>query len=216
MLLFAHAGIALGAGILLDKSLFGSQPFSTGSKSQSSPCMLSAHNCPPGNWTSHLTSVKNHLDYRFLLIGSLLPDLIDKPVGGVFFYETFQNSRIFAHTLCFTIFLAILGIYVYKKWKKLWFLILSFGSAIHLILDKMWLNPGALLWPIYGWSFVKSDATNFFTWLPEMFLALTINPYVYMPEILGFGILAWFAARMIQTRNVHAFVRTGLAGQFPQ
>ena len=73
MLLFAHAGITLGAGILLDEALFGNQPFSAGSKSWSSPCVLSAHDC------------------------------------------SLQNGRIFPHTLRFTIFLAILGTYVYKR-----------------------------------------------------------------------------------------------------
>ena len=215
MLLFAHVGIALAAGILLDKSLIRSEPFSScliyQAKSPNKLGNYSAPDCPSGKRTSPLTSVKNRLDYRFLLIGSLLPDLIDKPIGDVFFYQTFQNGRIFAHTLCFTIFLAILGAYVYKRWKKPWFLILSFGSAIHLILDKMWLNPRTLLWPIYGWSFAKTDPVNFFEWLPEMFRALVTNASVYVPEIIGFGILAWFAAKFIRTGNVNAFIRNGLA-----
>lgn len=210
MLLFAHAGITLGAGILLGKSLAKSEPFSTESKSRPPSPMLSAPDCPSGNRTSLLTSVKNHLDYRFLLVGSLLPDLIDKPIGDIFFYETFQNGRIFAHTLCFTICLTVLGIYVYKRWNRLWLLILSFGSAIHLILDKMWLNPRTLLWPIYGWGFAKLDSANFFEWLPEMFHALVTNPSVYVPEIIGLGILAWFVAKLIRTGNVNAFIRNGL------
>ena len=212
MLLFAHMGIALGAGVLLDKSLIGSEPFSAESKSRSSSPMLSAPDCPSGNRTSLLASVKNRLDYRFLLVGSLLPDLIDKPIGDILFYETFQNGRIFGHTLCFTICLAILGVGVYKKWRKLWLVILSFGSAIHLILDQMWLTPRTFLWPIYGWNFPKCDSTNFFQWLPEMFHTLVTNPYVYVSEIVGFGILAWFVAKLIRTGNGNAFVKNGLAG----
>ena len=212
MLLFAHMGIALGAGILLDKALFGSLPFSTESKPQSSPGAPFAQDCSRGSQTSPFISVKTRLDYRFLLIGSLLPDLIDKPIGDIFFYKNLQNGRIFGHTLCLTVFLAVLGIYVYKRWKKSWFLALSFGSAIHLILDEMWLNSRTLLWPMYGWSFARSDPTDFFGWLPEMFHALATNPYVYVPEIIGCGILAWFAARMIQTHSIKAFLTTGLVG----
>lgn len=227
MLLFAHMGITLGAGILLDKSLTGSHPFSTKSKFQlSSPSLRArapsqsfehseeAANRQRSNLSDNpptsLASPKKHLDYRFLLIGSLLPDLIDKPIGDVFFYQTFQNGTIFAHTLCFTIFLALLGAYVYRGWKKSWCLMLSFGCAIHLILDGLWLDPRTLFWPIYGWSFPKLDPVNFFGWLPEMFQELVANPIVCIPELAGFAILAWAAVRLIQMGKVHAFITNGL------
>jgi len=225
MLLFAHVGITLGAGILLDKSLTGSHPFSTKSKLQLSspplPATPSSLRASPSslraersnlsdNPPTSLASPKKHLDYRFLLIGSLLPDLIDKPIGDVFFYQTFQNGVIFAHTLCFTIFLALLGAYVYRRWKKSWCLILSFGCAIHLILDGMWLQPHTLFWPIYGWSFPKLDPVNFFGWLPVMLRELVTMPIVYISELIGFAILAWATVRLIQMRKVHAFITNGL------
>lgn len=211
MLLFAHTGITLGAGILLDRSLIGSDPFSAKNNSRSSPRVLSMRDFSPGNRTSRLHLLKNHPDYRLLLIGSLLPDLIDKPIGDIFFYQTFRNGRIFGHTLCFTVCLAVLGACVYKRWKKLWFLILSFGSAMHLILDQMWLNPRTLLWPAYGWSFARVDSTDFFGWLPDMFHALMTNTSVFVSELIGFSILAWFAARLIQKRQVYAFITRGTA-----
>jgi inner membrane protein len=227
MLLFAHMGIALGAGILLDKSLTGSHPFSTNSKFQlSSPSLRArapsqsfehseeAANRQRSNLSDNpptsLASPKKHLDYRFLLIGSFLPDLIDKPIGDVFFYQTFQNGQIFAHTLCFTIFLALLGAYVYRGWKKSWCLMLSFGCAIHLILDGLWLHPRTLFWPIYGWSFPKLDPVNFFGWLPGMLHILVANPIVYISELVGFAILAWAAVRLIQMGKVHAFITNRL------
>ena len=227
MLLFAHMGIALGAGILLDKSLTGSHPFSAKNKfqlsspslrarapSQSSEPSEEAANRQRSNLSDNpptsLASPKKHLDYRFLLIGSLLPDLIDKPIGDVFFYQTFQNGQIFAHTLCFTIFLALLGAYVYRGWKKSWCLMLSFGCAIHLILDGLWLAPRTLFWPIYGWSFPKLDPVNFFGWLPGMLHILVANPIVYISELAGFAILAWATVRLIQMGKVHAFITNGL------
>jgi inner membrane protein len=200
MLLFAHVGVTLGAGILLDKLLTGNRPFGIKTESQ-----FSSDNPPPS-----LDPPKKHLDYRFLLIGSLLPDLIDKPIGGIFFYQTFQNGRIFAHTLCFTILLALLGAYVYWRWKKSWFLILSFGSAIHLILDGMWLEPRTLLWPLYGWSFPKVDIPAFFAWLPEIFHILATEPIVCISELIGFAVLAWMGVRLIQTRKVYALITNGL------
>lgn len=214
MLLFAHVGVTLGAGILLDKLLTGNDPFGIRSRFQSSSSLLQAEapstsNLSDGPPTSP-DPPRKHLDYRFVLIGSLLPDLIDKPIGGIFFYQTFQNGRIFAHTLCFTILLALLGAYVYRRWRKSWFLILSFGSAIHLILDGMWLEPRTLLWPLYGWSFARVESVNFFAWLPEMFHALATEPGAYISELIGFAFLACVTVRLIQTRKVYALITNGL------
>ena len=64
----------------------------------------------------------------FLLPGLAL-DRIKATVATADKNQTFRNGRIFGHTLCFTVCLAVLGACVYKRWKKLWFLILSFGSA---------------------------------------------------------------------------------------
>ena len=80
---------------------------------------------------------------------------------------------------------------------------------LHLILDQMWLEHQTLLWPLYGWSFAKVDAVDFFGWLPIMLYHLTTNAAVYVPEIIGFTILVWFAARLIQKKQVYAFIRSG-------
>jgi len=218
MLLFGHAGVTLGAGILLDKLLTGNHPF--GIKTNPQPSSLSSRPSPRSLRAerSNLSDdpptspdpPRKHLDYRFLLVGSLLPDLIDKPIGGIFFYQTFQNGRIFAHTLCFTILLALLGACVYRRWRKSWFLILSFGSAIHLILDGMWLEPRTLLWPLYGWSFARVESVNFLAWLPKMFHTLATEPGAYISELIGFAFLACVTVRLIQTRKVYALITNGL------
>ncbi len=36
-----------------------------------------------------------------MLIGSMLPDIIDKPLGGLICKETLGNGRTYAHTLLF-------------------------------------------------------------------------------------------------------------------
>ena len=188
MLLFGHLGITLGVGVALDKWLARGRYFNIEPEKEEG-CFQEHDGA--GRETLHHV-VKKYSNYVFLLVGSLLPDIIDKPIGGIIFYNTFHNGRIFSHTLCFILFLAILGTFIHKRWDKPWGFILCFGSAIHLILDRMWLTPHTLLWPIYGWNFPKCDSLNFFQWLPVMFHTLVTNPYVYVSEIIGFGILAWF------------------------
>ena len=55
------------------------------------------------------------IDYRAVLVGSILPDIIDKPIGAYLFRSTFHNSRIFAHTLLFSVLLMLMGVEVELK-----------------------------------------------------------------------------------------------------
>ncbi len=55
------------------------------------------------------------IDPRYLAIGALLPDLIDKPIGRVIFASTLANGRIIGHTLLFTLLIALTGAPVREK-----------------------------------------------------------------------------------------------------
>ena len=112
------------------------------------------------------------LDYRLVLIGSMLPDLIDKPLGGVIL--PLGNGRIYSHTLLFL--LTVLAV-----------LVLVGGTALHQILDFMWQDPQTFLWPLYGWGFPMGDAG---VWL-SMWLTNLIKPQVLIPELVGLLILAY-------------------------
>ena len=71
MLIFGHAGITLGAATLLTGALSSSR------FSQKVP----AANPSPGDKVSWFTYLGSYIDIRLLLIGSLLPDIVDKPIG---------------------------------------------------------------------------------------------------------------------------------------
>ena len=92
-------------------------------------------------------------DYRILLLGSLLPDLADKPVALLFKNIFMGASRLYGHTLLFSILLLIMGSYLWKRHNSAGVLVLAFGATFHQLLDGMWNNPATMLWPIQGWSF---------------------------------------------------------------
>lgn len=117
--------------------------------------------------------------------GSILPDLIDKPLGHLLFYEFFHNNRIFAHTLLFVAILFILSVYLYQKGHK-WMPFLALGSFIHLILDEMWKSPKTLFWPLYGFDF---ETVNLENWVANNIYALFHNPKIYIPELIGLIII---------------------------
>jgi len=197
MLPFAHTGITLGAAWLLKSGLTRGPMLSATRRDY-------AREVNPR--TPHRSGVS--MDYRLVIFGAMLPDLVDKPIGVFLFRDTFSNGRIFCHTLLFLIVISLAGLYLYKSRGKLWLLILSFGTFTHLILDQMWLDPGTLLWPIYGFTFPKVDLSN---WTLNMWHMLQTDPAVYVPEIVGAIILAGFVAVSVHRRKVYAFIRNGVA-----
>ena len=92
-------------------------------------------------------------DRRWVLpiaIGSVLPDLIDKPIGNLLFADIFGNGRIFMHSLfIFCIFLLI-GIVIWKRWAHPGLMALALGLFSHQVLDLMWEDPKAWYFPLFG------------------------------------------------------------------
>ena len=149
------------------------------------------------------------IDYRVVMVGALLPDLIDKPIYFLS-HNYFGEGRLFAHTLLFLIILTIGGIYLYKSRRKLWLLLLAFGTFTHLILDLMWLQPRTLLWPIYGITFPREHYTTLSRWFSEMWHTFLADPLVSAPEVIGAIIIVVFFAVLIRRRKLYAFIRYGL------
>ncbi len=208
MLLFVHVGITLASAALgfglrdkLRHGLTEDEVEEISSTGDSHPS-----NEHPGSKPSFYRSLANRMDIRFLLIGSLLPDIIDKPIGVYFFRETFSNGRIFSHTLLFFVLITIVGFLINKYSGKTWGLALSFGTLFHLILDEMWLTPQTLLWPLYGFGFDKYEIAN---WLVNILHGLLEKPKLYVPEIIGFVVLMLFIWELLHRRAIIRFLRKG-------
>jgi inner membrane protein len=209
MLLFGHIAIPLGAVILLNGAISRSQASPTVNESKGNPQPspeVAPQNRSSGGTTSRFASLLNRIDMRLLIIGLLLPDIIDKPIGLFIFRDTFSNGRIFSHTLLFLILITLGGLYLYWRRNKLWLLVLAFGTFTHLILDQMWLEPRTLLWPLYGFSFPRTDLTN---WTWDMLHALLTNPAVWLPELAGAVIVGCFVWLLVRRGNFYAFIRNG-------
>lgn len=211
MLAFGHTGITLGIAVLLA----GLTTTSRSSRNREvrvdalwspSPQATKETNRGETRRLSWVESLADYADLRLLLVGSLLPDIVDKPVGQFFLRETFSNGRIFSHTLVFLALITIIGLYLYRRGGRTWLLALSFGTFTHLVFDQMWRAPHTLLWPAYGLVFDKVDVTN---WVPNMLHALATDPQVYLPELAGAAILIWFAQLLMRRRKVFALLKHG-------
>lgn len=205
MLILGHAGIALGTTAIIAETLRNTNFFKKGkyasptAAEDNSPAVKTAGN----SWFRQLG---NYLDIRLLLIGSLLPDIIDKPLGQVFFKEFFSNGRIFGHTLLFLLVITLAGLYFYRFRKQSWLLVLSLGTFIHLACDQIWLMPRTMLWPVYGFAFERIELTG---WMAYILDKLLKDPAVYLPELVGAAVLLWFAIELMHSRNVLNFIKHG-------
>jgi len=176
MLLFAHTGITLGVATIVAAVVNRREK------------------------KSWLVSLSKYADIRFLVIGSMLPDIIDKPIGHTFF----SNGRIFSHTLLFLMFVTVIGVIAYKKRGGLWGFSLAVGVLTHLLLDSMWLAPKTLFWPLMGWGFEREVISEY---ADMIFHELITNPAVFFPETTGLIILIWFSLDVIRKKQVGALLK---------
>ncbi len=211
MLIVGHMGITLGAAVLLSGVVARGYSIKTrqnGVKKYraSSRRMSPAKNYPAAGRASWLISLGNYVDVRLLLVGSLLPDIVDKPLGMVLLRDTLNNGRIFSHSLVFALLLTLAGFYIYWRHGKTWILALAFGAFTHLLLDEMWLDPRTLLQPLYGYIPPRGDSTY---WISNIVYDLHTDPGTYIPEIVGAAILTWFVVVLVRRKMVAAFIRSG-------
>lgn len=148
------------------------------------------------------------IDYRVVLLGAILPDLIDKPIGRILFVDTFQTSRLFGHTLLLvTVVLLSIQLVLRGKTARRWF-ILPIASLIHLALDGMWNLPVTLFWPLFGTRFPPEPNADY--WL-DVFLRPFEDPLTLGGELVGLALLYYlYRAFCLQNpANRRQFVRTG-------
>jgi len=125
-------------------------------------------------------------DLAFLALGSMLPDIIDKPLGLIVF-GTPAMGRTFAHTLLFLLVLATLAFYL----KDVRLASVSMGVLAHLILDFMWQSPVILFWPLLG-NFPPAPEIGTLSYIQELIYGLR-NPMIGLPEVLGLSYLLFLS-----------------------
>jgi len=203
-LLLAHTGITVGFTWLAQRSVLWAR------YRMAEPGLIGRNANiqadPPQANPSRVNGAAPALDYRLLLVGSMLPDIIDKPLGIWLLRETLGSGRVFGHTLLFAAVLAGVGLYLYGTRRHLGVLCLALGTLVHLILDQMWLNPRTILWPLYGLSF---DGGIVEGWLPRILTLIVTDPRVYLTEIIGALLLAAFFWNIIRHDKLTSFLRSG-------
>ena len=125
-------------------------------------------------------------------LGAVLPDLIDKPVGNLFFAGVFGNGRIFMHSLPLFCLLLIMGIVAWKYWAHPELLALAFGVLSHQILDLMWQDPTDWFFPFLGqFRFSRGDDYAFALFQYDV---SSLSEWILIAVIVT-AVVLWLAVR---------------------
>lgn len=131
-------------------------------------------------------------DHRLVMVGSLLPDVIDAPFGGARAAHTVAASIAFL----VVVMVATIG----RRPLRRSLLALPIGTFLHLVLDGMFRNTRVFWWPFTGGHF---DGAR----LPSV----TRGTWDVLLELIGLAVLAWAWHRfgLADGRRRRAFWRSG-------
>ncbi len=123
-------------------------------------------------------------DLRYVALGGLLSDLIDKPIGVILFSDAFGTGRVFGHTLGFAVLVMTVGMVATSRGtaarRKM--ITVSAGVLFHLLLDGMWSMPETLFWPLFGTEFPRFGGDYWGGFLGRIFS----SPLTLVQEAAGF------------------------------
>ncbi|MFP4073441.1 MAG: metal-dependent hydrolase [Actinomycetota bacterium] len=128
------------------------------------------------------------MDVRFLLVGAILPDLIDLPVGTLVFVGQYSTGELWSHSLIVpSIYMAVVLLATRRGRRRRAWMALGVAWLFHLLIDGMWFHDEVFLWPFFGWEIPAGEA-------PYWTLAwerASSDPWRWVAEGIGLIYLTW-------------------------
>ncbi len=133
------------------------------------------------------------IDHRLVIIGAILPDLVDAPTGGVWLGHTL----LFSVAVLTAVMLATRG----RRRLRRQLLALPIGMFLHLVFDGVWADRNLFWWPFFGTDLPQRA-------LPSVERGLGFDLVL---ELIGAAVLvwAWRRFRMDLPANRRRFLTTG-------
>lgn len=149
----------------------------------------------------------DRMDLRMLALGAILPDLIDTPVG-LLFYDRLGSVRLVSHGLIVATTIMVVVVLTTRRGRprKRW-MPLAIGIFLHILLDALWLDPETLWWPLFGWGFSPAGPATVGAYMESV----ARNWWVWLGELAGLMYLTylWSAADLSDGEKRSTFWRTG-------
>jgi len=135
------------------------------------------------------------LDHRLVIVGALLPDVVDGITGGPGVLHTVFGSVL----LLAVVMLATIG----RRHLRRHLIALPIGTFLHLVFDGAWGDDHTFWWPFNG---SLGDG---------QLLSVQRGPIDIVLELVGLGILVWAYRRfrLNEPERRRTFLRTGRLGR---
>ena len=137
------------------------------------------------------------LDYRLVMAGALLPDVVDVVTGGA--------GPLHSLTVSVALLFAVMAFTRRRRLLRRRLLAVPIGTFVHLLLDGMWRRTEVFWWPFFGWGFADTP-------LPT---AARAWPTIALMEVAGAIALVWAYRRfrLFEDERRAKFLRTGRLGR---
>lgn len=135
----------------------------------------------------YVTLGRRRIDYRYILIGAILPDIVDALLIATVVES--ESGRGPAHSLSAVILVALLIMLGLRGELRQAVFGLAVGWLLHLVGDATWSAPRTFLWPAFGSGF-ESAPSEPYSW--NLFTDPLQHVWVWLGEIAGLLALLWF------------------------
>lgn len=132
------------------------------------------------------------IDYRVVMAGAVLPDVVDGAFGGARVLHTLAASVV----LLAAVMVATRG----RRHARRRWLALPIGTFVHLLVDGMWTKTATFWWPVFGAGLDEP--------LPAIESSLVV---LIAKELAGAVAVGWFVWRfgLAGPEVRRSFLRTG-------
>ena len=127
------------------------------------------------------------VDVRFLLLGAVLPDLLDLPIGTLVLADRYSTGELWSHSLVApSLYMVAVLIMTRRGRQRRAVMALGVGWLLHLLLDGVWVDPAVLFWPFFG--DIPTGGSPFWPLAWERAMG---DPWRWVKEAVGIGYLVW-------------------------
>jgi hypothetical protein len=128
------------------------------------------------------------VDVRFLLLGALLPDLIDMPIGTLLLAGRYSTGELWFHSMTVaTVYMGVVLLTTRRGRRRRAFMAIGIGWLFHLLLDGMWTDQVVFLWPFFGWEIPAGEMPYW----PLAWERALSDPWRWVEEAAGLAYLIW-------------------------
>lgn len=137
----------------------------------------------------YVTLGRSRIDYRWILIGAIAPDLVD----GILSLTVYagDSGRGVAHSILAVVIVAVSVLVGTRSTTRLSLFGLAVGWLLHLVADGMWQAPETFLWPAFGSGFSETPVEPY-SW--ALFTAPLEHLSTWGAEALGVAALLYLGA----------------------